>query len=169
MVYTRTCTQYPCSQKLILLFEVTKEVDSEDVGLIEPVAITSLDSISSLLRGSKFNEEIPTFIYISKSETSDFHTHGGRNGGRVRERGRERERRKRGGKEGKEGVCEKEGDGKREREASTHPLKIPSSSTGYSCETICPNLPNTLLRTDLSFPMRSAPTLGALSTTMMES
>ena len=44
----------------VLLFKVTKEVDSKDVRLVQPVPITSLDSISRLLRGGKLHEEIPT-------------------------------------------------------------------------------------------------------------
>ena len=53
--------------------------------------------------------------------------------------------------------------------SQTYPLKTPFSSVGYSCVTISPKRANTLFNTNFSFPIRSGPTFGALSTTMMAS
>ena len=41
-----------------VLVKITEEVDSEDMGLVQPVTITGLDSISSLFRSGKLHEEI---------------------------------------------------------------------------------------------------------------
>lgn len=45
--------------KVDLLVKITEKVDSKDMGLVQPVTITSFDGISSLLWLGKFHEKIP--------------------------------------------------------------------------------------------------------------